>query len=129
MPATLPKRKLSKSKFSMYLRTKCDRELYLSLFSHNPASLQAAEIPVPLKSRPGVELITNSGREFEYEQYDILISALPGNVIQQKNGRAPVDLEAALKGVPGQPTLILQQQIEPEEFRDFAFDNLAYTYI
>jgi hypothetical protein len=35
--AAQPKRVLSKSKFSMYLRTKCDRELYLSLFS-NPIS-------------------------------------------------------------------------------------------
>ena len=52
----------------MYLRTLCERELYLSLFSNNPAALEKAGIPVPLKSRPGVQLITTSGREFEYEQ-------------------------------------------------------------
>jgi hypothetical protein len=45
----LPKRAVSKSKFSMYLRTLCDRELYLSLFSNNPAQLSAAGIPVPVK--------------------------------------------------------------------------------
>src|SRR5688572_7130502 len=32
----LPKREFTKSKMSMYLRTLCDRELYLSLFSNNP---------------------------------------------------------------------------------------------
>ena len=95
----LPKRQLGKSKFSMYLRTKCDRELYLSLFSNNPAALAAAGIPVPLKSRPGVELITNSGREFEYEQYAALINAIPGNVLHNLNGRGPVDLAVALKAV------------------------------
>lgn len=73
-------RKLSKSKFSMYLRTQCDRELYLSLFSSDPATLKAAGIPIPLKSRPGVQLITASGKEFEFEQYDQLITSLPNHV-------------------------------------------------
>jgi hypothetical protein len=76
----LPKREFSKSKMSMYLRTLCERELYLSLFSNNPSELEKADLPVPLKSRPGVQLITASGREFEYEQYDVLCSALPNNV-------------------------------------------------
>lgn len=53
----------------MYLRTLCERKLYLSLFSNNPGDFEKAGIPVPLKSRPGVQLITASGREFEYEQY------------------------------------------------------------
>jgi hypothetical protein len=69
---SIPKREFSKRKMSMYLRTLCDRELYLSMFSNNVKALADARIPVPLKSRPGVQLITASGREFEYEQYDIL---------------------------------------------------------
>lgn len=76
----LPKREFSKSKMSMYLRTLCERELYLSLFSNNPGELGKAGIPVPLKSRPGVQLITSSGREFEYQQYNVLCSSLPNNV-------------------------------------------------
>jgi hypothetical protein len=110
----------------MYLRTKCDRELYLSLFSNNPSALQVAGIPVPLKSRPGVELITSSGREFEYDQYDMLISAIPGSVFHNKNGRAPVDLVEALNSVQS-VTFIIQPQIEPESFRNFVFDNLGLS--
>jgi hypothetical protein len=120
----LPKRAVSKSKFSMFLRTQCDRELYLSLFSNNPVALKAAGIPVPLKSRPGVQLITASGREFEYEQYDILITALPSNVIHNSNGRANVDLKSSLKSVVG-PTLMLQPELEPETFRKLALSNLG----
>ena len=90
MTSALPKRELSKSKLSMFLRTKCDRELYLSLFSNNPDNLQAAGLPVPLKVRPGVQLITASGREFEGEQYDLLIASIPSFVEHKSNGRAPL---------------------------------------
>jgi len=94
-------RRLSKSKFSMYLRTQCDRELYLSLFSNDPKGLKGAGIPIPLKSRPGVQLITNSGKDFEYEQYDQLILALPQHVIHKSNGRTKIDPLQALSAVKG----------------------------
>jgi hypothetical protein len=100
--------------------------LYLSLFSNNPSALKAAGIPIPLKSRPGVQLITNSGIEFEYQQYDSLINSIPGNVIHKSNGRASVDLSAALMAVKA-PTFILQPQIEPQNFRDTAFKNLGVS--
>ena len=124
MTKSLPKREFSKSKMSMYLRTLCDRELYLSLFSNNPAELEKASIPVPLKSRPGVQLITASGREFEYEQYDVLCSSLPNNVFAKSNGTAPVDLKDALSKIT-KPTLILQPQIEPEKTRDTVLTNIG----
>jgi hypothetical protein len=120
----LPKREFSKSKMSMYLRTLCERELYLSLFSNNPGELEKAGIPVPLKSRPGVQIITASGREFEYEQYNVLCSSLPNNVFAENNGTAPVDLLDALSKITV-PTLILQPQIEPEDFRGIAFTNIG----
>jgi hypothetical protein len=122
----LPKRAVSKSKFSMYLRTLCDRELYLSLFSNNPAHLSAAGIPVPLKTRPGVQLITASGREFEYEQFDILINALPNNVFHKSNGRANVDIVKSLTGLT-KPMLILQPELEPEDFRNISLPNLGVS--
>lgn len=120
----LPKREFSKSKMSMYLRTLCDRELYLSLFSNNAKALESAGIPVPLKSRPGVQLITASGREFEYEQYDILCASLPNNVIAKSSGRAELDLSDALNSIK-QPTLILQPGIEPEKFRHIALPKIG----
>jgi hypothetical protein len=124
MSHAIPERKVSKSKFSMYLRTLCDRELYLSLFSNNPEALEAAGIPVPLKSRPGVQLITASGRDFEYEQFDILTTVLPNHVVHENNGRANVNLNSALDITSG-PALILQPEIEPELFRDFALANIG----
>nr|WP_313428422.1 hypothetical protein [Brevundimonas diminuta] len=124
MTAQLPERRVSKSKFSMYLRTNCDRELYLSLFSNNAPKLDGAGIPVPLKTRPGVQLITSSGREFEYEQFDILINALPGHVAHKSAGRTGIALDKVLAKV-GAPTLILQPELEPEDFRDFALTQLG----
>ncbi len=118
------RRELSKSKLAMYLRTKCDRELYLSLFSNRPNDLAAAGIPIPLKSRPGVQLITASGQQFEFEQYDQLVSTLPGHVVHKNNGRASLDLGETLDGLNA-PAVLLQPQIEPEEFREFAFENLG----
>ena len=123
---SLPKREFTKSKMSMYLRTLCERELYLSLFSNNPSALDGAGIPVPLKSRPGVQLITASGREFEYEQFNVLCSALPSNVYSKNSGTATVDLSDALSSITA-PTLILQPQIEPEHFRDYALTNIGVT--
>lgn len=108
----------------MYLRTLCERELYLSVFSNNPGALQKASIPVPLKSRPGVQLITTSGREFEYEQYNVLCSSLPNNVFAKGGETDPVDLSQALSEITI-PTLILQPQIEPEAFREVALSNIG----
>ena len=115
------------SKFSMYLRTLSRRELYLSLFSNNPAQLSAAGIPVPLKSRPGVQPRPRvSGREFEYEQFDIFNRSLPNNVIHKSNGRANVDIVKSLTGL-SKPTLILQPELEPETIRDVALLNLGVS--
>lgn len=120
----MPKRQFSKSKMSMYLRTLCDRELYLSLFSNNPEALEKAGIPAPLKSRPGVQLITGSGRDFEYEQFNLLCSSLPNNVFAKSSGTAPVSLSEALAAT-STPTLILQPEIEPENFRGAVLANIG----
>lgn len=124
--AALPARKLSKSKFSMYLRTQCDRELYLSLFQPNAAALSQAGIPIPLKSRPGVQLITKSGHEFEYEQYDMLINTIPEFVVHKGNGRTEINPIDALKSAPT-PSFILQPEIEPQSFREVALENLGLS--
>ena len=110
----------------MYLRTLCERELYLSLFSNNAAELEKAGLPVPLKSRPGVQLITASGRAFEYEQFNVLCSALPNNVFAKNSGAGSVDLLEALSKITT-ATLILQPQIEPEQFRDIALTNIGVS--
>lgn len=108
----------------MYLRTQCDRELYLSLFQNNAAALSKAGIPIPLKSRPGVQLITKSGNQFEHEQYDTLISTIPEFIVHKGNGRTEIDPIQALKSAPT-PSFILQPEIRPQSFRDVVLGNLG----
>ncbi len=109
----------------MYLRTQCDRELYLSLFSNNPQSLGEAGIPIPLKSRPGVQILTQSGQEFETEQFDVLLRALPGKVICEPHYRAMDPVKALSQA--SAPCFILQPAIEPERYRNFVLRNLGLT--
>jgi hypothetical protein len=123
--ATMPERALGKSKFSMYLRTKCDRELYLSLFKHKE-EMKKAGIPPPLESRPGINLITKSGQLFEAEQFDLLLNVIPERVLHNSRGAAAVDLSKALATVSDK-FFILQPQIEPEDFRDLALSHLKLT--
>lgn len=116
---------LSKSKLSTYLRTQCDRQLYLSLFSNDPQSLRLDGLPIPLKTRTSIQLITQSGREFEYEQFDKLVAALPNHTIAGNNYSA-IKLDTALQN-PRLPAFIIQPAFEPETFRDTALGNLNLT--
>jgi hypothetical protein len=127
LSTTLPKRFLSKSKLSTYLRTQCDRHLYLSLFSNDADALEAAGVPIPLKTRPSVQLVTASGRAFEIEQFDILKNALPQNVILNAN-YSPIDLLVALTNPIRDTQFILQPEIEPENFRSTALTNLGLSH-
>jgi hypothetical protein len=121
----MPERMLSKSKMSMYLRSQCDRQLYLSLFSNKPAALKAAGIPIPLKSRTNVQLVTQSGREFELEQFDRLAAAIPGHVVHESKYN-PIALGKAL-AKPPLPAFILQPAIEPEDMRVLVLGNLGLS--
>lgn len=123
--AKLPERMLSKSKMSMYLRSQCDRQLYLSLFSNKAPDLNAAGLPVPLKSRTNVQLVTQSGREFEFDQFDRLVSAIPAHVVHAPK-YSPIALDAAL-AKPPQPAFILQPAVEPEAMRARVLGNLGLT--
>lgn len=122
--SVLPTRLLTKSKLSNYLRAQCDRQLYLSLFKNNPAELERSNLPIPLKTRPSVALITSAGQTFEQDQFEQLISALSGLVIRDTNTYITSDLLNALT-TGSKPGFILQPQIEPERYRDFAFTNLG----
>src|SRR5690349_1026415 len=101
----MTKRFLSKSTLSTFLRTQCDRQLYLSLFSNNPVSLAQDNLPIPIKTRTGVQLITQSGREFEIDQFDKLVAAIPSHVVCGNN-YGPIALENALTNPPS-PAFIL----------------------
>ncbi len=121
--SALPNKRISKSTMSMFLRTGCDRELYLSLFTGKKEVVEAAGIPVPLKSRPGIQIITKSGQDFEREQNEMLIRELPGHVVYDRSF-SPIDLNQSLAQA-AIPSLIIQPAIEPEDFRQSVLSNLG----
>lgn len=125
MATPLPKKKLSKSKLSMYLRTQCDRELYLSLFNANAAEMSSAGLPAPLKSRPNVQLVTGAGSEFENTQFQMLVARLAGHVRHAPSFKE-IDLLTELSTV-SPPMLCIQPAIETESFRAQLLTNLGVS--
>ena len=121
----MTKRFLSKSKLSQFLRTQCDRQLYLSLFSNDPKSLANDNLPIPIKTRTSVQLITQSGREFELDQFDKLVAAIPGHIVCNNN-YGPIALAGALVNPPI-PSFVLQPSFDPQTFRDMCLNNLGLT--
>ena len=120
-----PKRLLSKSKLSMFLRTQCDRELYLSLFHGRPLDVAAAGLPAPLKSRPNVQLVTGAGNAFENQQYQMLVTRLPGHV-QYQPKFADLNFEVALSKITT-ASFCIQPAVEPEDFRGLVLKNLGVS--
>ncbi len=123
----LPKR-IAKSTLSQYLRTKCDRQLFLSL--HQPKVLAAAGLPEPMPARPGVGLLQSEGRTFEEQRNDKLIAAFGGSVIYSKGTKGQptqTSLESLLKVVAGRPAFLLQGKIEPGKFQSRVLTNLGVT--
>lgn len=99
--------KVSKSTMSMFLRTKCDKELFFSL--HDKKKMSAAGLPEPIK-RPGIGLLAVEGREFEVDRNDTLNRLFPGLVQFSKLGAKynNVDLHAELTRLTSPQALILQ---------------------
>ena len=121
MPAA---KRLSKSQLSMYLRTKCDRELYLSL--HTEGELAKQNMPVPLKARPGIGVLKQSGIDFEDTRNRQLVAAFPGLVIgKDQFGISDDDFLTLLSRANNTPSLILQGRFQPQLFRSQVLTNLS----
>jgi len=99
--------KVSKSTLSMFLRTKCDKELFLSL--HDKKAMAAAGLPEPIK-RPGIGILAVHGKDFEIGRNDQLVRLFGGIVQYSKNANqyGTVDLQSVLTAVRSAPQLILQ---------------------
>ena len=127
MPSTAKKR-ISKSTLSMFLRTKCDRELYLSL--HEDSELDTHGMPVPLQARPGIGVLQTAGRDFEDERNDQLIQAFGSLVIYLPDkGGANKPVKAPLASLLGKvtalPSIILQGKFEPSSFQNAVMANIG----
>lgn len=99
--------KVSKSTLSMFLRTKCDKELFLSL--HDKAAMAAAGLPEPIK-RPGIGVLAVEGKEFEVDRNEQLVRLFSGIVSYSRNVAqyGNVDLQASLTALTLVPHFILQ---------------------
>lgn len=112
----------------MFLRTKCDRELYLSL--HEDSELEANGMPVPLQARPGIGVLQTAGRDFEDERNDQLIQSFGSLVMYQPDkGGANKPVKAPLASLLGKvttfPSIILQGKFEPSSFQNAVMTNIG----
>lgn len=99
--------KVSKSTLSMYLRTKCDKELFLSL--HDKTAMAAAGLPEPIK-RPGIGILAVEGKEFEIGRNDQIIRIFGDISSYAKNNTqyGNIDLQTSLIKAQSAPHIILQ---------------------
>ena len=112
----------------MFLRTKCDRELFLSL--HEDSELETHSMPVPLQARPGIGVLQTAGRDFEDERNDQLIQAFGSLVIYQSdkagaNKPVKAPLASLLGKITALPSIILQGKFEPATFQNSVLANIG----
>ena len=119
--------KLSKSKLSQYLRTRCDRSLYLSL--HSEAELRLKTLPDPLTSRPGVRHLRDSGIELERACFYRLKRAFGGLCIGEEGepdghwGNA--EMQRGLNALTDGPAFLIHPEYELESDRAAFLANLG----
>lgn len=121
-------KRISKNTLSMFLRTKCDRELYLSL--HEDSELKAHGMPVPLQARPDIGILQTEGRNFEDERNAQLIQAFGSLVLYQPDKRAAskpskAPLASLLGKITALPSIILQGKFEPTTFQNGIMANMG----
>lgn len=125
---TMPDKRISKGTLSMFLRTKCERALYLSL--HKDSELAANSMPERLVARPGIGMLKDAGIEFESERNNQLIKIFNSSVIFKlgaNSGPISSPLAALLNRVTVTPSFILQGKIEPAEFQEMALVNMGLS--
>lgn len=124
------KKRISKSTLSMFLRTKCDRELYLSL--HEDKELAAHSMPVPLQARPGIGALEAAGRAFEDERNEQLIRAFGNQVVFQSdkagsNKPVKAPLDKLLGKISSFPSILLQAKFDPVAIQSAVMTNIGLS--
>ena len=120
---------LSKSKLSQFLRTRCDRSLYLSL--HSEAELEGSSLPPPLTARPGVQYLREAGFELERACFRRLENAF-GNKCVGKKGQPKghwgnAELPKGLSALPDGPGFLIHPKYELESYRATILTNLGVS--
>lgn len=117
--------RFGKNVLSQYLRTKCDKQLRLSLYA--PPELAAMGWPVPLTARPAVQILRDVGVEWEQAKMGDLETAFPACVkFDKQNGKyRELPLQTILQQNLTSPTIILQPSFEHANLRDTFLQNLG----
>lgn len=119
-------RKVSKSTLSMFLRTRCDKELFLSL--HHKETMGTAGLPAPAK-RPGIGVLAVLGKEFETERNDQLVRLFPSIIKFNKGSKSysDIDLESSLLGVTSPPAILLQGKFSITTIKSQILQNIGLS--
>ncbi|MDQ3829251.1 MAG: hypothetical protein M3361_08065, partial [Candidatus Tectomicrobia bacterium] len=122
--------KLEKSALSQYLRTRCDRFLYLSLFQTRGFE----HTPFPLPGRPGIAAYRARGLEFERQKMAELHSLFGGRcrhiaeAAKRNRKHAPEDLFALqLRAAPSPPQYWLEPELKAGSFTDTLLQRVGIT--
>lgn len=109
--------RFGKNVLSQYLRTKCDKQLRLSLYL--PAELAAIGWPVPLTARPSVQILRDTGIEWEQAKMADLETAFGTNVrfSKSKGKFQELDLLPVLQQALASPTFILQPEFTHQNLK------------
>jgi len=122
-PVGMSEKRISKSTLSMFLRTQCDKELFLSL--HNKRTMGSSGLPEPVK-RPGIGVLAQEGQDFESQRNDQLRALFPGIVRYDKGAKyKDIDLETHLLAVTAAPTIVLQGKFSIAAHKSSALQNIG----
>ncbi|HVV53322.1 MAG TPA: AAA domain-containing protein [Polyangia bacterium] len=116
-----------KNVLSQYLRTRCDKQLRLSLY--RPKELEAQGWPVPLEARPAVQILRDRGKEWEQAKMQDLESAFGARLRGTKDkGRfTTMALADVLSASPPSPTIAVQVRFSHDDLRPSFLSNIGMT--
>lgn len=119
-------RKVSKSTLSMFLRTRCDKELYLSL--HDNRSISSLGLPEPVK-RPGIGTLSIAGRELELERNDQIVRLFGSSAIFNRGANKfnDIDLSSTLLNLQHLPSVVIQPKFSVDAIKQQILQNIGVS--
>jgi hypothetical protein len=116
-----------KNVLSQYLRTKCDKQLRLSLYT--PTDLKEQDWPVPLEARPAVQILRDRGKEWEQAKMQDLEVAFGVHLRGEKeNGKfRRIELAPILGANPASPTIVVQARFAHQDLGPTFLANIGLT--
>jgi hypothetical protein len=116
-----------KNVLSQYLRTKCDKQLRLSLYSSE--ELKGLNWPVPLEARPAVQIWRDRGKEWEQAKMQDLELAFGARLKGEKEAGKfrKIDLAPILASNPTSPTIVVQARFSHQDLKAAFLANIGLT--